>query len=1286
MAEETTLPIKIDSVILTPEVVDDFRLNYENPAEALGKDLVRTMQVDFADRIEKDPNFLTWDGITRGTATILDFIPSTAGKTPAERALSPDQAVVLFSNAEPATFARPFLSEFAKSVPATEVMAATARLAGPRIIPAATVALSPLGPGGAAVGFGLGVLGTGALSLFTGGAVYLAGDAVEEKIMGPDPVITPGQRAAYEAYRTLGGGAGAIRFPWMLSRNSNIAGNAMFQNIANEAGKSKATALATGLDNLISASGKAARNSPVLTGIGELASISGSAVGANLAESMAPGETIPRLGLELLGGNLLYSTVLKALPKIAASDPAEGVANVQQRALFKRINELYADYGTPEQYDTLIENLTGDEMKAALKESFPGVDFTAGQQGGDLLLMGVEAKKASDAPELNKARKKAERESLVFMNNFIKGLISNGDRESLKKAAEIRSSIFNDTLQNGLNVKMAKFLQANAKLADQPGQAAVRTKQELSEELYEMVGNYITAASNKERTLWGDVPTVDVIMPLGPDADPADLPNFLKMFDEISYEEAANQKSFKRAVPELFDFIENARRDLGIAQKAELSDPEIDTLAKYENVFDAAVAKLSGFEVEQELKAIMENANALPVGERAAYLRRIQPEIKRFGPSRDGDLDQNVAKGRLLRAIDTAADYMGVLAASENRATQRAVGEEAGDELVPLTSSRLSEVRSKLLRVARSLAADPATTDEATRIGRMAEAISQDLDVDGFGEVYDVARSYTRAKHDFFTRTIVGDVGASVRSGASKLPPEVTFETMIKSNPSVTLSRVRQFQGMAEFADSQGLTSFLSAKAVTPSETVFTTTSNLVDSFLRGLKEVASKEVFDVKTGKYKTVINAGKLEDWKKSNQNLLEVFPQLTIDLESAATAQRAVEVMDQNVKKARALEKEQGYLSKLIGGVSPTLAVANAFNSENPVRAFKNLFALRRMGSDKLGKKRMASAEVFELRASNAARSEESSKINDALQTAILEHSYLAAGGEGAFNPQVFYQTLFGKLPKDANQSLMKISDEFDIFPEKLQNRIKFMSEQMVRVQTADAAGKFDDPDFMASAGPLIDFYIGVLGSAAGSQAFAAVGGKGAGVISASNAGSRELRKFVLDLPQTAKLKAIDLILTDPQLTAAAMQRPGTDEGRSRASRKMVKILNEKLFDASGSMVPFIIREGFEEEDRGTGSPLAEDPRLEIPALQRRLENQNQQNLPPSGQQGSLNTVPEGPPALPGPVTQPSPVQQAAAPPQRAPVQSSGPVDRTRYAAMFPNDSTTQLIKSGIGSLGA
>ena len=96
-----------------------------------------------------------------------------------------------------------------------------------------------------------------------------------------------------------------------------------------------------------------------------------------------------------------------------------------------------------------------------------------------------------------------------------------------------------------------------------------------------------------------------------------------------------------------------------------------------------------------------------------------------------------------------------------------------------------------------------------------------------------------------------------------------------------------------------------------------------------------------------------------------------------------------------------------------------------------------------------------------------------------------------------------------------------------------------------------------------------------------------------------------------------------------------------------------------------------------------------RRAAPAVPREIDDEIEKEtvpLPPSDQQGSLNTVPAGPPTQNGPVTQPSPVQQAAAPPPVAPVQSSGPVDRTRYAALFPNDSATQLMKSGIGSLGA
>ncbi len=1282
MADEQETGIKINPVILTPEVVDEFRLNFADPSEALARDIVETMKVDYAEQIAEDPNFLTYEGLVSGTAPFLDFLPSTKGKSPNERRYSADQQIVLFSNAQPATFMRPFLSEFAKSVPATEAMALTARATGPRIIPSFTAAGASLaGPPGAVGGFAAGTLTTGALSLLAGGGVYLLADEIEEQVMGPDAVITPGQRAEYEAYRTLGGGAGAIRFPWLLSTESNLAGKMMLKNIADEAAESRAMKLASGLDNIISSTGKAAARNPVLTGVGEGVATAGSGLGAYQAEQMDPGGTGTRLGGELIGGASLYATFAKALPRVIGSEITEDVGGVavnsRQRKLFENINQLYEDYGTPEQYNALIENLTSPEMTKQLEEAFPGVDFTAAQRGGDPLIMGVEAVKASGEVGLDSARKQAERQSYEFMNKFIQGLISDGNPENVKKAAILRTSLFDDTLRTGLNDKIQKFLAANETLSAQPGQSGEKSKQELSVKLYGLIDDYITAAGNKERELWGAVPNIEVIQPLGPDADLGSLPKFMQIFEEIAYADPAVQKEFAKRAPVLFNFMEGARSDLGLNPKPVLSEAEISTLDKYKSSFDNSVIELGGFDdAEVDLSTIMQEANQLPLAERAAFLRTREEDIK----SNLKNLANPKGQRRLTVSLDKAADYFSAQAASEARATQRAG--EASTDVVPLTADRLAEVRSQLLRTARTLAADADTSDFARRVGLVAEGISDDLDVDGFGEAYDIARAYTRAKHDFFTGTVVGDVGRTVRSGAGKFPPEVTFETMIKANPSITLSRVRQLQGVAEFADQQDLPLFLPETALAPKEPVFTTTTNLVDSFLRGLKQVASKEVFDPKTNTTRSVINANALEQWKSDNKDLLEAFPQLADDLADASKAQRAVEVMEQNIKESRKLERGQVYLSDLLQGVSPTVAVTEAFNSKNPERHFRNLFALRRMGADRV--KSRVSARQGETRALKRSRDQaireaglNTEEINNAMGRAVLEHAYLAAGGEGSFNPQVFYQTLFGKMPK-SDKTLMQVADQFGIFPEQTKNRLEFMSKQLMRVQAADAAGKLTDPDFMASAGPIVDFYVGVLGSAAGSRAFAAVGGQGPGVISASGVGTRELRKFMLELPATAKLRAIDLMFTDPALIAALMQKPGTAASKKRGVQKIIGMLQDKLFNNTVTMAPYVVRETFEEEDRGLNSPLAEDPEVEIPALQERLNQQiQQQNMPPNNQQGALNPpvqtpTPNSGPAL-GPVNpQPAAVQTAS--------QGSGPVDRAKFAALFPEDR--ELL--GIGSL--
>jgi len=1265
--------ITIDPVIVTPEVVDDFRMNFDNPGEAFARDLVATFQGDFEDRIQQDPNFLTYEGLRNGTAGILNFIPSTRDvKNPVQRARTDDQIAIMFSNAEEAPFARPFLTEVAKSAPSTYAGVRAAGLTGSRLIPAAGATGNPWAVGGALVATTLAGLGAAGLT-------YLAGDEIEEQVLGPDIVVTPNQRAEYEAYRTLGGFAGGGIMPYMIPRSVNLYGRNLLNNLAADAPVPLATRIVTGLENMLGKTGTAAREAPVLTAVGESSAGVGAAIGAYEAEQMYPGETAPRLAGELIGANTLAATILRAVPRVVTSlrteggpDVVGGVINNNQRRLFENINQLYADYGTPEQYDQLVSNLTSPEMTRQLEEAFPGVNFTAAQRGGDPLIMAIEATKAPGSRPLDAARKQAENASYRFMNSFIKGLISQGDQNSLRQAAVLRQSIFDDVLRTNLQSRINNVLEANERLRAQPGQTGAKTEQELSEQLFKIVEDSIDASRARERELWNQVGNVDVIQPLGPNATPDDLPNFLKAWEAISFRDPALQREFERNIPQITDFINTARRDLGLTPAPQYSDAELDTITRYRTKVETAVTRLSGYPGEAQLERIAADGQNLPLSEQAAFFRA----QREAALSSDNRTVTNSDR-RLAAALDQMADLASVQATAETRATLRAAESgESADETVPIDALRLTEVRSRMLDLARGFSAKPETANMGRRVGELAEAIADDLDQGGFGEAYDVARAYTRARHDVFSRTIIGPTAANTRTGAPRLPAEVTFQTYIRANPSVTLSRVRQLQGMAEWADSQGLKNYMN-EAASGGEPVFTTVNNLVDSYLRGLREVASREIFDPRTGKTNTVVNAQALDDWKSKNQNLLEVFPQLKVDLADAATAQRTLDMFRVMESRANKIALNQKYLSQLIGGTSPIVAVGDAFTSENPVRAFNNLFALRRMGVDNVRKRRLMESRKDAIRNSELTEDE----VNQGFRTAVLEYAYMEAGGEYAFNPQVFYRTLYRPLPNDPRTSLMDIAERYNVFDESLGKRIQFMSEQMVRMQAADAAGKLNDPDFAAQAGPMMDFYVGILGSAGGTRAFGAVGGTGPGSISAAGVGARELRRLINDMPQVKRLEAIDMVFTNPQLTAALMQRPGTDAGRARQYQRILRLMGEQGFRMATGSQSGVTRETFEEEDRGTETPymgfpgLPEDRSAVEQQLRERLQQQNLNNAPPQEA-----PVPTAPPPTPGVGAAPSPVPLSSAVPQRPPIQSSGPVDRARFAALFPEDR--ELL--GIGSL--
>ena len=308
-----------------------------------------------------------------------------------------------------------FFGELAKTVPALQAGISATAYTGSKLYskpfiktpsPAmgAEYFLKTLTALGAGVGAGFGV--------------YSAGDAIEEAFMGPDPVIVPGQRASYEAYRTMGGGAANILFPFMLSRYGlNSGAQQVLDNLGTNIKGPLGVRLQAGLDKLLKSSADIATGSKAgaaTTVIAETGGALGASGGAYLAESGESG-TGGRLLSEFVGGNIGAIAALKVIPKVITNLESkgglEGMAETfgtdRQRKLFEKVNQFYDEYGTDEQRSLLIEQLSSPEFQAELAEAFPNVNFTVGQQSGDPLLLALEASKGRGNQKFAGGQKKA---------------------------------------------------------------------------------------------------------------------------------------------------------------------------------------------------------------------------------------------------------------------------------------------------------------------------------------------------------------------------------------------------------------------------------------------------------------------------------------------------------------------------------------------------------------------------------------------------------------------------------------------------------------------------------------------------------------------------------------------------------------------------------------------------------------------------------------------------------------------------------------------------------------
>jgi len=593
---------------------------------------------------------------------------------------------------------------------------------------------------------------------------------------------------------------------------------------------------------------------------------------------------------------------------------------------------------------------------------------------------------------------------------------------------------------------------------------------------------------------------------------------------------------------------------------------------------------------------------------------------------------------QLADALDKTADLM-VMQGNQPAA------DGSGAVTAPLTTKELTELRGIALNYARRFASGENPDYNSARIANeMASAMLDDLGgaslgpaADNYRFQYDTARAYSRALNDTFTRAFAGEATKTKGSGAASMGPELLARRILQGGNDPTYLRLEQINDIGMFAVEEGLAD---------AETTVGTLRGVTEQILRN----ARSETFDPNTGQ----VNPDALAKWVAKNSDVLDQFPALKFDLQNAESANVLLKETSVINQKRQAEELAQLSFYDLMNPVvsdtgrrvhgteSPTTAIARAINTKAPIKGLNRLLEVVKNAPEDMQEQAMTG-----------------------LKSSILEWAATKAGGShsGTFSPSSLYDDMFRPIKGASGRvSLVDWMKENKVMNEAELSNLKTYLSEMVRFEASEKAG--DIGELVDRAGPLFDFYLGITGSALGTRAQRLITGgqSGPGALIAAGQGAETMRRIFNDIPAALQTDVMSELMANPTLLAAMMRKPRGDAERIRVAERIGGMLKDLGFSPVRRAAPAVPREIDDEIEKET-----------VP-------------LPLSDQEGSLNTVPVVPPTQTGPVTQPSPVQQAAAPPQVAPVQSSGPVDRTRYAALFPNDSTTQLMKSGIGSLGA
>jgi hypothetical protein len=174
-----------------------------------------------------------------------------------------------------------------------------------------------------------------------------------------------------------------------------------------------------------------------------------------------------------------------------------------------------------------------------------------------------------------------------------------------------------------------------------------------------------------------------------------------------------------------------------------------------------------------------------------------------------------------------------------------------------------------------------------------------------------------------------------------------------------------------------------------------------------------------------------------------------------------------------------------------------------------------------------------------------------------------------------------------------------------------------------------------------------------------------------LAAQSAGSEQAQNLLLRIPEMHRVKLQAEYLNDPAMLARMLLVGRTKAQNDSTLKRIGSFITGKGIRFVQQRVPYGIRE-MQEEDQ--------PPKRYVPPSQQEAPGPQGSVRPPAVPTRTVAAA-QQPPIPPRPAPTPAPPSVASAPTQ-AP---ASPETRQRYAALFPNDPASSMIRSqGIGGL--